>query len=112
VGVFQTIDSGLRYGLGLKDKVCWWQHRAGLGYGSPRGSLEGTIVSISSRTGKNIEEAAEKLPEIRMRCFHRFWMSPIPIRSSSGYTFLKELGSIDGLVVNGGGPLRALSITG
>lgn len=95
--------------LELKNKVIMVAASSkGLGYGiAKQAAMEGAILSIGSRSRKNIQTAVELIRE------------QVPGTSVHGYTLdvadpgsievwihhtLQELGTIDGLVVNGGGP--------
>jgi 3-oxoacyl-[acyl-carrier protein] reductase len=95
--------------LGLKDKVLMVAASSkGLGFGIARQAAgEGAILSLGSRNRKNITDAAEQirrevpgakvLPLVLDVADHdsiELWI----------HSTLKELGTIDGLVVNGGGP--------
>lgn len=95
--------------LGLKDKVVMVAASSkGLGYGIARqAALEGAKLSIGSRYIKNIEEAAKELkrevPDADVHASILDVADPISIESWVSST-LKEFGTIDKLVVNGGGP--------
>jgi len=95
--------------LGLKDKVVMVAASSkGLGYGIARqAALEGANLSIGSRYKKNIEEAAKSLkgevPEAKVFASVLDVADPLSIESWVADT-LKEFGTIDKLVVNGGGP--------
>jgi len=95
--------------LGLKDKVVMVAASSkGLGYGIARqAALEGAKLSIGSRYIKNIEEAAKDLkrevPDAYVYASTLDVADPISIESWVSST-LKEFGTIDKLVVNGGGP--------
>jgi 3-oxoacyl-[acyl-carrier protein] reductase len=95
--------------LGLKDKVVMVAASSmGLGFGIARqAALEGAAVSIGSRNRNNILNAATKIrqeiPEARI------FASELDVSDTGSIKkwvqgTLGELGTIDGLVVNGGGP--------
>ena len=95
--------------LGLKDKVMMVAASSkGLGYGIAReAAREGAILSMGSRNQKSLNEATkriqEEFPGVRVLSSEL----DVSVADSIGkwvqYT-LKELGTIDCLVVNGGGP--------
>ena len=95
--------------LGLRDKVVMVAaYSKGLGYGIARqAALEGAKLSLGSRYEKNIREAAEKLkkevPGVHLHASILDVADSVSIESWVGST-LKEFGTIDKLVVNGGGP--------
>jgi 3-oxoacyl-[acyl-carrier protein] reductase len=95
--------------LGLKDKVVMVAASSkGLGYGIARqAALEGAKVAIASRHTHNIQEAAQNLkidvPEALLFTSTLDVADPISIETWVNAT-LKEFGTIDMLVVNGGGP--------
>lgn len=95
--------------LGLKDKVIMVAASSkGLGFGIARqAALEGAMVSMGSRSKKNIMEAAarirEEVPEANLFASSLDVADPASIETWVKQT-LAELGTIDGLVVNGGGP--------
>ncbi len=95
--------------LGLKDKVVMVAASSkGLGYGIARqAALEGAKLSLGSRYENNIRAAAEKLknevPGIHVHASILNVADPVSIESWVSST-LKEFGTIDKLVVNGGGP--------
>lgn len=95
--------------LGLKDKVVLVAASSkGLGYGiAKQAALEGAKVSIGSRSAKNVEEAAKRLksevPGATVLVSSLDVADPVSIESWVSKT-LKEFGTIDKLVVNGGGP--------
>jgi 3-oxoacyl-[acyl-carrier protein] reductase len=95
--------------LNLKDKVMMVAASSkGLGYAIARqAAAEGAFVSMGSRHRKNIQEAADRIRD------------EVPGANIRGYTLdvadagsielwtqstLNDLGTIDGLVINGGGP--------
>lgn len=95
--------------LGLKDKVILVAASSkGLGFAIARqAALEGARVSLGSRSRKNITEAAERImkeiPEATL------FPSVLDVADQASIeNWVKasrtELGGIDGLVVNGGGP--------
>lgn len=95
--------------LGLKDKVMMVAASSkGLGFGIARqAALEGAVVSIGSRSKKNINEAVNRIKnEVPGATVYAF---PLDVADPGSIEIwikntLKELGTIDGLVVNGGGP--------
>ncbi len=95
--------------LGVKDKVIMVAASSkGLGYGIARqAAREGARVSIASRSIKNIELAATRLREEVPAA--TIYPSVVDVSDPTSIeqwvlSTLKELGSIYGLVVNGGGP--------
>lgn len=95
--------------LGLKDKVILIAASSkGLGFGVAReAAREGAVISMGSRNIKNLTQAAEKIrqeiPEASV------FVSPLNVASNDSIqtwvqASLKELGTVDALVVNGGGP--------
>ena len=95
--------------FGLKDKVLLVAASSkGLGYGIARqAAAEGAILSIGSRNKKQIEVAAEQIrqevPEATV------FPSILDVADSNSIEAwvkgtLSEFGTLDGLVVNGGGP--------
>lgn len=95
--------------LGLKGKVMMVAASSkGLGFGIARqAALEGAVVSLGSRSKKNITEAANRIrkevPGATVYASSLDVASPASIEAWVKNT-LKELGTIDALVVNGGGP--------
>ncbi len=95
--------------LELKGKVIMVAASSkGLGFAiARRAAMEGAVVSVGSRSIKNIKEAAlrirEEVPGAVVHATSLDVADPGSIRSWVQGT-LKELGTIDGLVVNGGGP--------
>jgi 3-oxoacyl-[acyl-carrier protein] reductase len=95
--------------LGLKDKVVMVAASSkGLGYGIARqAALEGAKLALGSRYEINIQEAAEKLkkevPGVHIFTSILDVADFLSIESWVSGT-LKEFGTIDKLVVNGGGP--------
>jgi len=95
--------------LGLKDKVLMVSASSkGLGYGiALQAAHEGAVLSIGSRNKKNIDRAAERIKkEVPGATIYSSVLdvaNPDSIESWIRAT-LRELGTIDGLVVNGGGP--------
>ena len=95
--------------LGLKGKVMMVAASSkGLGFGIARqAALEGAVVSLGSRSKKNITEAANRIrkevPGATVYASSLDVADPTSIEAWVKNT-LKELGTIDGLVVNGGGP--------
>jgi 3-oxoacyl-[acyl-carrier protein] reductase len=95
--------------LELKDKVIMVAASSkGLGFGIARqAALEGAIVSMGSRSRKNIHEAVERIKEeVPSARVHGYPLDVAEAGSIEGWVHktLNELGTIDGLVVNGGGP--------
>jgi 3-oxoacyl-[acyl-carrier protein] reductase len=95
--------------LGLKDKVVLVAASSkGLGYGIARQlAAEGAILSIGSRNQKNIHAAADRIREDvpGTRVFpHLLDVADADSIETWVQNSLKELGSIYGLVINGGGP--------
>lgn len=95
--------------LGLKDKVVMVAASSkGLGYAiALQAAREGAILSIGSRSKKNIEEAAAKIiKEVQGASVLAMELDVSQKGSIDRWVqaTLKELGTIDGLVVNGGGP--------
>ncbi|MCK4747738.1 MAG: SDR family oxidoreductase [Bacteroidales bacterium] len=95
--------------LGLKDQVLMVAASSkGLGFGiARRAALEGAALSLGSRNKNNISEAADRIkqevPDARVYASVLDVADPGSIESWVRNT-LKELGTIDGLVINGGGP--------
>ena len=95
--------------LGLKDKVIMVAASSkGLGFGIARqAALEGAVLSMGSRNKKNMKEAADQIrkeiPGVRVLTSVLDVADPESIKNWVQNT-LKELGTVDGLVVNGGGP--------
>lgn len=95
--------------LGLKDKVIMVAASSmGLGFGIARqAAMEGAILSLGSRNRNKINEAADQIrkdvPGARVYASILDVADPGSIETWVKNT-LKELGTIDGLVVNGGGP--------
>lgn len=94
---------------GLKDKVMMVAASSkGLGFGIARqAALEGAVVSIASRSRKNITDAADRIKnEVPGAIVHVYQLDVADPGSIVAWVkdTLKELGTIDGLVVNGGGP--------
>lgn len=95
--------------LGLKDQVILVAASSkGLGFGiALQAAREGAIVSLGSRSKKNIQNAASRIrhevPGASVIAFPLDVADPGSIEVWINNT-LKELGTIDGLVVNGGGP--------
>jgi 3-oxoacyl-[acyl-carrier protein] reductase len=95
--------------LGLKDKVVMVAASSkGLGYGiAKQAALEGAKVAIASRHTHNLEEAKQGLlaeaPQAEIFTSVLDVADPISIETWIHAT-LKEFGTIDKLVVNGGGP--------
>jgi 3-oxoacyl-[acyl-carrier protein] reductase len=95
--------------LGLKDKVFLLAASSkGLGFGIARqAALEGAVVSLGSRNRKNVDEAADRIRSEVPGA--RVFVSVLDVSDPDSIEqwvqgSLKELGTIDGLVVNGGGP--------
>ena len=95
--------------LGLKDKVILVAASSkGLGFGIARqAAQEGAIVSLGSRSKKNLNDAANQIRNevsgANVLTFPLDVADPESIELWIKNT-LKELGTIDCLVVNGGGP--------
>ena len=95
--------------LELKDKVIMVAASSmGLGFGIARqAAMEGAILSLGSRNKKRINEAADQIrkdvPGARVHASILDVAVPGSIETWVKSTLL-ELGTIDGLVVNGGGP--------
>ncbi len=95
--------------LGLKDKVLMVAASSkGLGFGIARiAAREGAILSMGSRNQKSLKAAAERIqkeiPGAKIITSHLDVSVANSIEQWVQYT-LKELGTIDCLVVNGGGP--------
>lgn len=95
--------------LGLKGKVLMVSAASkGLGLGIARqAAQEGAILSIGSRSSKNIKEAAESIQEKVPGA--KVFQSLLDVSNAESIAqwtnaTLREFGTIDGLVVNGGGP--------
>lgn len=95
--------------LGLKDKVMMVAASSkGLGFGIARqAAMEGAILSMGSRSRKNINEATERIAQDVPGA--KVFASTVDVADSDSIegwvkNTLKEFGTIDGLVVNGGGP--------
>jgi len=95
--------------LELKDKVVMVAASSmGLGFGvAMQAAREGAILSMGSRNQKNLKRAAEKikaeLPEAKILISELDVSVAASVEKWIQYT-LKELGTIDSLVINGGGP--------
>jgi 3-oxoacyl-[acyl-carrier protein] reductase len=95
--------------LELKNKVIMVAASSkGLGFGiAKQAALEGAIVSMASRSRKNIQAAVElikkQVPGAKVHGYTLDVADPGSIEVWTHNT-LHELGTIDGLVVNGGGP--------
>ena len=95
--------------LGLKGKVLMVAAASkGLGLGIARqAAQEGAILSIGSRNSKNIQLAAESIqndvPGAKV-LFSTLDVSNADSIAQWTRKTLQELGTIDGLVINGGGP--------
>jgi 3-oxoacyl-[acyl-carrier protein] reductase len=80
----------------------------GLGFGIARqAAMEGAIVSMGSRRRKNIQAAVERIKEeIPSARVHGYLLDVADPGSIELWVHntMKDLGTIDGLVVNGGGP--------
>ena len=95
--------------LELKDKVIMVAASSkGLGFGiARRAAMEGAILSIASRSQKNVHAAMELIREqVPGAKVHGYTLDVADPGSIEVWTHntLQELGTIDGLVVNGGGP--------
>jgi 3-oxoacyl-[acyl-carrier protein] reductase len=95
--------------LGLKDKVVMVAASSkGLGYGIARqAALEGAVLSMGSRNQKNLAAAAEAIQnEVKGARILIHSLDVADLASIQGWVkdTLAELGSVDALVVNGGGP--------
>jgi len=95
--------------LGLEGKVMMLAASSkGLGFAIARqAALEGAVLSMGSRSRKNINEAVTRIkkevPGVTI------YASPLDVADPGSIEIwvnntLRELGTIDGLVVNGGGP--------
>ena len=95
--------------LGLKEKVVMVAASSkGLGYGiAKQAALEGAFISMGSRSSKNVQEAekrlVEEVPGTVIFASTLDVADPVSIEGWVNNT-LKEFGTIDSLVVNGGGP--------
>lgn len=95
--------------LGFKDKVVMVAASSkGLGLGIARqAAMEGAVVYMGSRNGKNLEEAAKgikkELPGAGIH-FHTLDVADFASIHQWMKKCLDELGRVDALVVNGGGP--------
>jgi 3-oxoacyl-[acyl-carrier protein] reductase len=95
--------------LGLKDNVVMVAASSkGLGFGIARqAALEGAKLSLGSRSEHNIQDAVKRLkkevPKAQIYASTLDVADPLSIESWVNGT-LKEFGTIDKLVVNGGGP--------
>jgi len=95
--------------LGLKDKVVMVAASSkGLGFGIARqAAMEGAVVSMGSRHQKNLQAAAEIIrKEVSGARVH---IHSLDVADSTSISLwvqdtLRELGSLDAMVVNGGGP--------
>ena len=80
----------------------------GLGFGIARqAALEGATLSIGSRSLKHIQDAAAQLKQEIPGAI--IFPSVLDVADQDSIQYLvketlKELGTIDGLVINGGGP--------
>ena len=94
--------------LALKDKVIMVAASSkGLGFGAAEAvAREGARVSLASRTAKDIEAAAAKLRDQYGIKAHGFTFDASNSESIQDWTqaTLHAFGTIDGLVVNAGGP--------
>lgn len=95
--------------LGLKDKVVMVAASSkGLGFGIARqAAREGAVVSMGSRQQKNLLAAAENIKnEVAGARIHTHTLDVADPESIHLWVkdTLVELGSVDALVVNGGGP--------
>lgn len=95
--------------LELKDKVIMIAASSkGLGFGIARQAVrEGAVVSMGSRNRKNLADAAERIREEIAGA--NVLLSELDVSDPGSienwvHITRKELGTIDGLVVNGGGP--------
>ena len=95
--------------LGLKDKVLLLAASSrGLGFGIARqAALEGAVISLGSRSPRNLEDAADQIRNEVPGA--RVYSTVLDVADQDSIEFwvhssMKELGTIDGLVVNGGGP--------
>jgi 3-oxoacyl-[acyl-carrier protein] reductase len=96
--------------LELKNKVIMVAASSkGLGFGiAMQAALEGAIVSIGSRSLKNIREAAERIRHDAAGArVHGYTLDVTDAGSIDAWVqhTLNDMGTIDGLVVNGGGPV-------
>jgi 3-oxoacyl-[acyl-carrier protein] reductase len=95
--------------LGLSGKVLMVAASSkGLGYGIAReAAKEGAVLSLGSRSKKNIAEAANNIrQEVPGSMIYESTLDVADPSSIANWVngTLQELGTIDGLVVNGGGP--------
>jgi 3-oxoacyl-[acyl-carrier protein] reductase len=95
--------------LGLKDKVVMVAASSkGLGFGIARqAALEGAVLSMGSRHQKNLAAAAESIQKELSGArilIHSLDVADAESIQSWVKNTLKELGTVDALVVNGGGP--------
>lgn len=95
--------------LGLKDKVVMVAASSkGLGLGIARqAALEGAIVSMGSRDQQTLADAAASIQNEVAGA--RLYIHPLDVADASSINLwvtdtLAELGTVDALVVNGGGP--------
>jgi 3-oxoacyl-[acyl-carrier protein] reductase len=96
--------------LGLKDKVVMVAASSkGLGLGIARqAAREGAVVSMGSRSRKNLLAAKESI--LQEVTDARIFTHPLDVADASSIELwvkdtLNKLGTVDALVVNGGGPL-------
>ncbi|MFO7933996.1 MAG: SDR family oxidoreductase [Bacteroidales bacterium] len=95
--------------LGLKDKVMMVAASSrGLGFAVARqAALEGAAVSMGSRNQRNIRKAADNIREEVPGSV--IYPSVLDVSDSDSIEFwvkntIREMGTVDGLLVNGGGP--------
>lgn len=95
--------------LGIKDKVMMVAASSkGLGFGIARqAALEGAILSLGSRSKRNINEAANRIKNEVPGA--TIFTSILDVADQDSIEIwvkntIRELGTIDGLVINGGGP--------
>jgi 3-oxoacyl-[acyl-carrier protein] reductase len=95
--------------LGLENKVIMVAASSrGLGFAIARqAALEGAVVSIGSRSQRNIREAADRIrAEVSGAVIFPSVLDVVDADSIEQWVknTIRELGTVDGLVVNGGGP--------
>jgi len=95
--------------LGIKNKVMMVAASSkGLGFAVARqAALEGAAVSMGSRSKKNIREAADRIQQEVSGAV--IFPSVLDVSDADSIELwvkntIRELGTVDGLVVNGGGP--------
>jgi 3-oxoacyl-[acyl-carrier protein] reductase len=96
--------------LELKNKVIMVAASSrGLGFGIARqAAIEGAVVSMGSRSLKNIREAEERIrQEVPGARVHGYTLDVADAGSIEAWIHqtINDLGTVDALVVNGGGPV-------